>query len=60
MFKSKFAFNLYVLHNASKCKFLKKNVKTDINSITDFQNMPEYTNNTEPGLCVFESDIFIN
>ena len=37
-----------------------KNVKTDINSTTDFQNMPEYTNNKEPGLCVFESDIFIN
>ena len=37
-----------------------KSVKTDINSITDFQNMPEYTNNKEPGLCVFESDIFIN
>ena len=37
-----------------------KNVKTDINNITDFQNMPEYTNNKEPGLCVFESDIFIN
>ena len=37
-----------MLRNANSLK----NVKTDINIITDFQNMPEYTNNKEPG---FES-----
>ena len=35
------------LRNANSLKMLK----TDINSITDFQNMPEYTNNKELGLA---------
>ena len=39
------------------CNF-PKNVKTDINSVTDFQNMPESSNNKMLGICVFESDIF--
>ena len=31
-----------------------------VNSITDFQNMPESINNKEQGIFVFKSDIFIN
>ena len=52
--------SIYVFCTMLRSANSLKNVKTDINSITDFQNMPEYTNNKKPGLCVFERDIFIN
>ena len=58
MFKSKFASNLCVLLRSVN---LQNKIKLDINSITDFQNMPEYINNKELGIFFFEnSDVFIN
>ena len=36
------------------------NVKTDINYVTDNQNMQEHNSNKELGILVFESDIFDN
>ena len=49
MFKSKVAFNLCVLR-LLRSVTVQTNVKIDINSIPDFQNMPEYSNNKELGI----------
>ena len=36
------------------------NVKIDINCVIDFKTMQAHINNTELGIFVYESDIFVN